>query len=166
MFNDKRENEVTECEEDAINSMDQVEVVPETQMGPDTHNPTHDPSPSSSKLVGIQEPKLCQNQRVRNARGGDNPQTNRMNDIKAVARQTFKRSSPPINKVINISEEGSSKGKHEMDKKNRKSEVAMILERMRQMQLQKTDIVQACMGWFEPLHGVQVHVDRETVEFA
>lgn len=124
----------------------QVDFVPETQKGPEAPKPIQDPSPSNAKHVGMQKPKLCQNQRVRNARGSKNPQTGRKKDIKTMVKQNFKRSSASGSKVINICEEGSSKGKQEIDKKTKKSEEVMILGRMRQMQLQQNDTAQVCMG--------------------
>lgn len=104
--NDRIDKEIVGCEEDAINNIGHIDLVPETQMGPLAQKPIQDPGSSNSKYVSMQKSKLCQNQHVRNARGGKNPPTSRKRNIKAMAKQSFKRSSSSVSKPISKSEEG------------------------------------------------------------
>lgn len=49
-------------------------------------------------------------------------------------------------------------------KKPKKTEEAIILERMKQMQIQQIELAQTSAGWINPLHSVQAHVDLDAIE--
>lgn len=83
-------------------NIDEMEVVPETRSGPQSQKPMHmqTPSTSGTKHESYEKNKTTPIvQRVRNPKGGKNPQFGNKKNIKPNAKKNFKKSfNAPVSK--------------------------------------------------------------------
>lgn len=105
-------------------------------------------------------------QKVRNPRAGKNVQVTRNNEIKGVVKRSFKKTMTPASKHIEKIEEVLNKEVKNQRLKSKKDEEMFILDRMRQLQNQQSDTMQACGGWLGSLNAGSVHLDMDAVRIA
>lgn len=102
---------------------------------------------------------------MRNPRAGKNQHDVSNKEVKGVVKKSFKKALGSMSKQIEKIEEVLNKEVKVKNFKSKDEEEKYILDRMRQLQYQHIDTVQACEGWFRTLNATNVHVDMDAVQF-
>lgn len=92
-------------------------------------------------------------QRVRNPKAGKNFEMgrNKEKEVKLTTKKNFKANSGASAKASEKLKQVMSRELQEQVKKEKKLEETQILDRMKNIQLQQQDTLQACQGWSEAL---------------
>lgn len=126
---------------------------------------------SRLKQVGPMQSKPMQGgtylkaQRVRNPLAGKNNQAARSKDVTTIKKNSFKLSTAISSKPVEKFEEDLAKEVKKQMLKSKREEEKFMLERMKQIQIQQSDTMQACEGWSNILNATKVNFDMEAVKF-